>query len=340
MSLFIHLRQRIFFALAATVFFLLPHTGMGQATDKKGIERSPEEIKKAITVVEQRFERQEGRVNDLRSELIRLDGRIEKEVEQIVKALEKVGDSKDSRTRVAQTKGQVIEGLKKSIEIYQQKRSQIRAQLAKHRSDLEKAELEGDMKKFDAMSEKRIEQIMDLAKSLTTHEDYRKYNTYANSDYTNRGWGWNTVQEKNPDYKQNRSVTKITDKERKEIIQALQKSIADLGTRNRALAGRLDSPNFANQKDLIEEDIERNQHAIARREAQLEGMLTPAQPATTAISRRAAHEMELMIRDIADDLKRDFNTLFRRYSEFVKERAQNNALKEQLLMLNKMLQKA
>ncbi len=337
MALFTQLRYRIISTLAATILSLLPHTGISQATDKNGIERSPEEIKKAIAVVEQRLERQQSRVSDLRSELIRLDGRIEKEVSRIVKSLESIGDSKDSRTRIAQTKGKVIEGLKKSIGIYQQKRSQIRAQLVNLHSGMEKAELEGDMKKFDEMSEKRIEQIMDLAKSLTTHEDYRKYNTYANSDYTNWGWGWSTVQEKNPDYKQNRSVTKITDKERKEIIQALQKSIADLGTRNRALEGRLDSPNFSNQKDLIEEDIERNQQAIARREAQLEGMLIPAQPSTTKINRRAAHEMELMIRDIADDLKQDFNTLFRRYSEFVKERAQNNALQEQLIGLHKML---
>ncbi|NOX99266.1 MAG: hypothetical protein GXP30_05995 [Verrucomicrobia bacterium] len=322
--------------IAAAISFLLPHSGMSQAKDQNGIERSPEEIKRAIGVVEQRLERQDGRVSDLRSELVRLDGRIEKEVDQIVKALEKVGDSKDSRTRVAQTKGKVIEGLKKSIDIYQQKRSQVRAQLAKHRSDLEKAELEGDMKKFDEMSEKRIAQIMELSKSLTTHEDYKKYDTYASSNYWNSGWG--NVQEKNEDFVQNKRVTTITDKERKEVLNALKKSIADLGSQNRALKGRLDSPNFASQKDLIQEDIARNQQAIGRREAQLEGLLTSSQPTTSPISRTAAHEMELMIRDIADDIKRDFNTLFQRYSEFVKERAQSNALKEQLTALHKMLQ--
>lgn len=309
---------------------------MGQAKDQNGIERTPDEIKRAIGVVEQRLERQESRVSELHSELVRLDGRIEKGVDTILKSLEAVGDSKDSRTRVAQTKGKVIEGLKNSIKIYQQKRSQVRAQLTKHRSDLESAELKGDMKKFDEMSEKRVDQIMELSKTLTTHQDYKKYDTYASSNYGR--WGWGTTQVKNEDYKQNKSVTTITDKERKGILDALRKSIDDLETQNRALKGRLDSPNFANQKNLIEEDIERNQEAIGRREAQLEGMMTPSKPATTPISRTAAHEMELMIRDIADDLKRDFNTLFQRYSEFVKERAQSNALKEQLAGLHKMLE--
>ncbi len=322
--------------IAITPLLLLPHTARSQAVDKNGIERSPEEIKKAISVVEQRLERQQGRVSDLRAELNRLDGRIEKEVARIVKALGKVGDSKDSRTRVAQTKGKVIEGLKKSVGIYQQKRSQIRAHLVKLRSGMEKCELEGDMKKFDQMSEKRIEQIMKLSKTLATHEDYKKYNTYVSSSY-DWGWGWGTVQEKNEDYTQNKRVTKITDKERKEVVAALQKSIADLATQNRALEARLDSPNFANQKGLIQEDIERNQQVIGRREAQLENMLTAPAPTTTAISRNAAHQMELMIRDIADDLKRDFDTLFRRYSEFVKERAQSNALIEQLTDLKEML---
>ncbi len=336
MSFIHHMRYQFLYITALSV--LLPHSGMSQVKDQNGVERSPEEIKRAIGVVEQRLERQDGRVSDLRSELVRLDGRIEKEVDQIVKALEKVGDSKNSRTRVAQTKGKVIEGLKKSIDIYQQKRSQVRAQLAKHRSDLEKAELEGDMKKFDAMSEKRISQIMELCKSLTTHEDYKKYDTYASSNYSDWGWGGNAVQEKNEDYVQNKRVTKTTDKERKAVVAALEKSIADLRTQNRALAGRLDSPNFANQKDLIQEDIARNKQALGRREAHLESMMTPSKPTTTPISRTAAHEMELMIRDIADDLKRDFNTMFQRYSEFVKERAQSNALKEQLTALHKMLQ--
>jgi len=326
------MRYQILFILSLS--FLLPHAGMSQAKDQNGIERSPEEIKRAIGVVEQRLERQESRVTELHAELVRLDGRIEKGVDSILKSLEAVGDSKDSRTRVAQTKGKVIEGLKNSITIYQQKRSQVRAQLTKHRSDLEKPELEGDMKKFDELSEKRINQIMELSKTLTTHKDYKKYDTYASSNY--RGWG--TTQVKNDDYKQNRSVTTITDKERKGILDALRKSIDDLETQNRALRGRIDSPNFANQKDLIQEDIKRNQEAIGRREAQLEGMMTPSKPQTTAISRTAAHEMELMIRDIADDLKRDFNTLFQRYSEFVKERAQSNALKVQLAGLQKMLQ--
>ena len=312
-------------------------SGMGQAKDQNGIERSPEEIKRASGVVEQRLERQEGRVSDLRSELVRLDGRIEKEVDQIVKSLEKVGDSKDSRTRVAQTKGQVIEGLKKSIGIYQQKRSQVRAQLAKHRSDIEKSELEGDMIKFDELSEKRITQIMELSKTLTTHKDYKKYDTYATSSYGRRGRGSRVVQEKNEDYTQNKRVTNITDKEKKSLTEALKKSVNDLKTQNRTLTERLNSPNFANQKDLIEGDIQRNSQALAQREAQLESMFAPTQPDVTPISRSAAHEMELMIGDIADDLKRDFNTLFQRYSEFVKERSQSTALKEQLVMLNKML---
>lgn len=322
--------------IVATLFFLLPKTGRSQATDKNGIERSPEEIKRAIGVVEQRLERQESRVSDLHSEMIRLDGRIEKEVDRIVEILKNVGDSDDSRIRVAQTKGKVIEGLKRSIDIYQQKRSQIRAQLAKTRSDLEKAQLEKDRAVFDEKSEKRIDQIMELANSLTTHEDYKKYDTYA----TSSSWGWgldNVVQEKNKDYVQNKRVTNITDKEKGQIFDALRKSIEDLETQNRTLKGRLDSPNFANQKDLIQEDIERNKQAIGRREARLEEMLTSTQPNTTPINQRAAHEMELMIRDIADDLKRDFNTLFRHYSEFVKERAQSDALKEQLGELEKML---
>ncbi|MCF6313980.1 MAG: hypothetical protein L3J39_16155 [Verrucomicrobiales bacterium] len=324
--------------LIAALTTLLPSIAMSQAKDQNGIERSPAEIKRAIAVVEQRLARQNGRVHDLRTELTRLDGRIETEVDQILKTLEKVGDSKDSHTRVAQTKGQVIEGLKKSIVLYQQKRSQVRAELAKHREGLEKSALEGDMKKFDAMSEKRIAQIMELANTLTSHEDYKKYDTYASSNYADWGWGWSNYQEKNPDYVQNKRVTKITDKERKGILEALKKSIADLENQNRALTGRLDSSNFANQKDLIKEDLARNQQAIGRREAQLEGLLTTVATPTAPISRTAAHELELMIRDIADDLKRDFNTLFRRYSEFVKERAQSNALEEQLLMLNKMLE--
>src|SRR6476660_1139586 len=65
----------------------------------------------------------EQRANLLGDELKALNDRIEGRIDVIVEALRTIGDSKDSRTKVARMKEQTIDALKKNIGYYQTKRA-------------------------------------------------------------------------------------------------------------------------------------------------------------------------------------------------------------------------
>jgi predicted nucleic acid-binding Zn-ribbon protein len=72
---------------------------------------------------------QEQRAGLLRDELKALDTRIEERIATIVGALRVIGDSKDSRTKVARMKEQTIEALKKNIGYYQNKRAALQEEM-------------------------------------------------------------------------------------------------------------------------------------------------------------------------------------------------------------------
>ena len=86
---------------------------------------------------------------------------------------------------MANIKEEVIEGLRRSITVYRQKRMEIFERSRKEQTVPEE-ELNASIEAFDKRIGKRIDQIMELAKSLSTHKDVAKYETDGTS-YAN-GW--------------------------------------------------------------------------------------------------------------------------------------------------------
>jgi chromosome segregation ATPase len=71
----------------------------------------------------------EQRVNLLRDELKSLDARMETRVDSLVDALTAIGDSKDSKTKVARMKEKTMTALNNSINYYQNKRASMQEEL-------------------------------------------------------------------------------------------------------------------------------------------------------------------------------------------------------------------
>ncbi len=297
----------------------------------------PTTVKEAIGIVKTRLERQMRRVSDLSAEIIRLDTRIEREIAYIVSDLSQVGDSRDSRTEVAKLKEKVTAGLKRSIEKYQRVRAQVNLELQNTQAGQTRQDLKQDLKQFDARIANRVDQIVSISQSLTTQKDFQAYNDYLRDTRYDRTHHSEINRLKSMEKTQNKRVTQVTDKQRKDTIDALKRSIASLENQNKALASQLNSIQYAKQSDIIQEDIDRNRQAIMTRDAQISTLQTYQQSFTTGISRRAAKEKENLIRDAATSLKRDVDTLFRHYTEFQKERKQQNGLMQQLQSLQALL---
>ncbi len=326
-------RSHYLIAAGVAQLFLLTTFSL-PAQDTKA---DPDDVKEAIGIVRDRVDLKIRRVSDLSAEIIRLDTRIEREVNRIVLDLSQVGDSRDSRTEVAKLKQKVTEGLKRSISKYQRARSQANLELQNSKAGQTRQDLKVDLKEFDARIETRVNQIVSISKSLTTEKDFQAYDDYLRDTRYDRTYHTDVRRRKSDEKTQNRRVTRVTDEQRLETINALKRSISSLENQNAALKSQLNSVQYASQSDIIQEDIDRNRQAITTRDAQIGALQTGQQTPTIGISRRATKAKENMIRDAASSLKRDIDTLFRYYSEFQRERKQQNDLMDRLHWLEAML---
>jgi len=245
----------------------------------------------------------EQRVALLHDELQALDTRIEGRVDVILGALRAIGDSKDSRTKVARMKEQTIDGLKKNIGYYQTKRAHLQEELRKPTFALTAEQKRKGVDAIDARIEKRIAQILAVQKSLPTHKDYERHKA------TGTDWYGNTSYVDNEDYEQNRRLTGHTDIQRKEIVEDLRRSIARIEHQSRDLKSR----------NAPAPEIARNDQLLAERRKQLATALAPTETPTRSIGKREAHDLDKALQTAISELGKDFNTLFARYSAYVRE---------------------
>ena len=182
---------------------------------------------RSIPILEQHLKDREERIGEIAADIIRLDTRLEGKVDKIVKTLASIKDSHDSGYRVSQIKMDAMNGLKRTIESYLGRRNALIREAREQRTGIPKEVLEGDAAKFDARIEKRVEQILELSKSFTQDADVEKYQRVAGGGYSYNGWN-EELYEISDEWRQNRRDRIMDIKQRREVIEALKKSISRL----------------------------------------------------------------------------------------------------------------
>ena len=154
------------------------------------------------------------RVNLLRDEIKQTDARIESRLDVIVDTLKTISDSKDSRTKVARMKEDTGKRLMKTITYYDQKRAALKQELRSPRLNLTAEEKQKMIAVFDARITKRTQQILELNKSMPTHQEHERY--------TATGGGWyGTDYERNKEFEQNRRMTSHSNTQRDAILKQI-----------------------------------------------------------------------------------------------------------------------
>lgn len=265
----------------------------------------------------------EARADLLLSELKASDDRIEETIDRVVETLRLVGDSKDSRTKVARIKKDTTDGLKRNIAFYQQKRAGLQEELRRPTLNLTMEEKQRIIAKFDARIEKRVQQILELSKSLPTHKDYEQYKAVDN------GW-YGTTFVVNEDYKQNRRLTTQTNSQMKEILKELQGSIGRLDRQGRTLNTQLAAATTEAQKTMLGEEIKKTDALMKTRRYQLAEAASSLETATRPIGQAEAQNFDVSLRRTIDSLKPEFTRLFQRFSAYLNERSSVNTAKTAL----------
>ncbi|MEI6537497.1 MAG: hypothetical protein WCN98_19290 [Verrucomicrobiaceae bacterium] len=276
-------------------------------------------------IIKARLTAQEKRTDLLLDEIKGIDSRIEDQVDELLKTLRMVGDSKDSRTKVSRMKEQTILDLQKNIAYYQQKRAWLQEEMRRPTYNLTADEKRRIIARFDERIEKRVKQILEMNKSLPTHQDFERYRTEGGST-----WDGSVVYVESEDYRQNQRLTSHTNTQRDKIIKALQTSIDRLDRNNRTLASQAAAAANSEYRIACLEEQRKNDELIKARRAQLSEIFnSPALP-TRPISGSEAQALDRTIQQTISSLRRDFTTLFQRYSVWLGEKSSVNNLKAAL----------
>lgn len=269
----------------------------------------------------------EKRAGLMLDELRASDARIEATVDRIIEVLKLVGDSKDSRTKVARLKEQSIEALKRNIAFYNQKRAALQEEMRRPTLQLSAEDKQRAIAKFDARIEKRVQQILTLSQSLPTHKDYERYKAVDNTTWYG---GTATTYIESEDYKQNRRLTSHTNSQRDAILKELQRSIERLDRQSRTLQTQLAAATSDPHRKMLQDELAKNDALIATRRKQMTEAATGYETATRPASNKEAQDLDFALRRTIDSLRREFTTLFQRYSTFLVERSNVNAAKAAL----------
>lgn len=262
--------------------------------------------------------------NFLLEEVRATDKRVESRMENLVNALKMVTDSKDSKTKVARMKKETIEGLMKSIELYNAKRSDIQEQLVRPTSsNLTTEQKQRIRKELDSRIEKRVAQIVELQQSLPTNEEYEKYTVLPGGI----GWSDSTIV-KNEDWEQNRRVMLQSDEVRKKLISDLQRSIERLEDQGRKLQKQMTAQPAA--ASVLEAEITRNSELLSNRQTQLDQALTEPEPAGRPIGKGEATALDEAVKVAVTGLRVEVTKLFADYTAFISFLPQVNALRAQV----------
>ena len=307
----------------ALTVFLLPLSAFAQTPPVMDYAARVESVENLKQHIAQRSARLEAVKHELRA----LDGRVETEIDGIVKNLSSLKDSPDSKTRVAGIKGDAIKALVRSISIYRQKRMEVFERMRKD-PDAPKEQLERELAIFDERVGKRIGQVMEIARSFPGYQDVPKYESEGSSYWD--GWALENTRI-SEEWRQNRRDAKSSDKVRRELIEALDKAIQTNQSRRATLAANLASANpDANGRPAQQQELGRLDAALDKPTMQKRELALPSAGATREISMDEAHDAEQMLDDARADLSRDMTDILRKFADIDREGTKIHDLSENL----------
>jgi hypothetical protein len=306
----------------------------GQATEAPPLDY--EARVKSVATMKEYIAQREARFEALKKDLQGLDARVEERVDYVVKTLTTLKDSNDSKTRIANLKEDVIGGLRRSINIYRQKRMDIFERQRKEQI-VPEAELAANIDMFDKRIGKRIAQIVELVQSLPGYQDVPKYES-AGSSYNN-GWYEETTRISD-EWKQNRRQTAKTDTERRDLLQDLNKALDANDSRRRSLAQSLTTDNLsAKDRSLKQQELGRVDALLDDLKQRRRELALPGDTGTRELGMSEASDIEKMITDARADLASDFSDIFRKFSDLDQERTRIRSLQANLKAREEWLQK-
>ena len=188
------------------------------------------------------------KVAALEQELIDLDADINANVDELVELLKKSEDSTQSKTKVMNTKKETIKALEKWVKEYTRERGKRLGEIQQTRSSTARADLQNQVEAIDAGLNLRVEQMIELAASMSTKEELKQYDTYQ------QDWGIAKVERE--EYKVNKRQISYANQAQEKVAAELEKAIKtienDIALVPQRLPGSQQEAELARLNDLLD----------------------------------------------------------------------------------------
>jgi hypothetical protein len=290
--------------------------------------------RESVETLKRHISMRQKRLDEVTAEIRDRGRKTNLKIEELVKMLSEMKDSESSKRRVSQVKGEAIEGLKRMLQTYQVERRKIFERLRTDGKAPEEA-LARDMAAIDALIEKRAAEIIALVKSMPGGADVAKYENAGGSYYDGIYYEETRISEA---WRQNRRDKVESGKQRRELVQALEKAIASLESRRNSIQGMLAAGRFSgSEKELQEQELAHLSGLLEGRKRQLLEVAGAADAGDVAVSKDQADDFREMFGDARRDIASDFQKTLRLYHDATAERDKLHRLQENLAAREKWL---
>lgn len=230
------------------------------------------------------------------------DREIEAKINDVIKLINSVKDSTESKSRITNVKKEVINDLNKSIEFYRQRR-RARIQVLRDQSKSFK-EAEGDkaLAFIDDKIDKRIEQIMFITSNMTQGRNWKDSEKY---EYVNNGYGGRVRTRKTDEYTRHRKSLSSATQQRGKTEQILDKNRAEIERENARLEKMLKSARTEEGRTAAEAQLEKNNVRLSKQYKEESKMVNYARDSGRPLSRRDAFETDRWVEDMIKDIVKD-----------------------------------
>jgi len=284
--------------------------------------------RQSVVTMKSHIEMREARLNEVVEDLKQRGDGIDERIGKIVDSLAALKDSKGSKTRISQLKGEAASGLMSMIEVYQTERRRLVEQ-AKKDADAPIESLAALVKRLDARIETRAAQVVKLVDSIPGAKDVKKYESSGGSYYGN-GWGWSNERISDT-WRQNRRDGVQSKKARDEARKALESSIGDLERRRDTAAAQLKRNDLTEvEREIQKFELDHVNSVLRIRRNQLVEVTRPPKAPNQTASKDEADDMKALFEDATKQLSADFNDSLRLYRQAKAENDKLHALKVNL----------
>jgi len=304
-----------FIALTTAILITVASPSWAQ-TEKTA---NADDLQMELSYLQKLIKAEKEKIQDITTQLLETDQQIEERVDKIVNYLTSVQDSVDSGTKVLNIKTKAMEGLGKAAQNYIRERDKLQDSLRRSRNSDVAEEQAKSVKALNKRAEKRVAQIVQLTRTLTTDADFQQYTR----DFST---GWQRSETKG--YKWNKRTQMAAKPTVNKVDKALEQSVDHLERQNLTLQAQKQGQRKVDQSKY-DEQIERNEEIIQTRKEQLEEVQSGPEygQGGKSLSKDQAGKLDKKLREVTAQINTEFNKLMRLNSELQVESARLHNLR-------------